>query len=173
MITSLYKTICVMTLLGLAASPVIGADAVSSLAPAPVPVQVLSAKKVFLSNLGADAEATVALRAMTDPEVAFDGFFAAMKSSGQYELTATPLESDLILEFRVTAAPLSSGSYMQYLTYLNLSVMDTKSHYVLWTFSAPLQLTKKIDESVNVSVATLVNSMKSRLATSRARQSGQ
>jgi len=138
-----------------------------------VPIQVLSAKKVFLSNLGADAEASVAFRYIASPDAAYNGFFVAMKSLGQYDLTATPGESDLILEFRVTAAQLSSGSFIQYLTYLNLSVVDTKSHYVLWTLRSPLQVTKNIDEDVNVSIATLINSMKSLMATPKGPQSGQ
>jgi hypothetical protein len=148
-----------------------GADAVSALPAAPVPIQVLSAKKVFLSNLGVDAEATVAFLYIANPDAAFNGFFAAMKSLGQYELTATPEESDLILEFRVTAAEQMSGSLIQRLSYLNLNVVDTKSHYVLWTLRSPLQVTKHIDEDVKVSVGILINSMKSLAATPKPPQS--
>ena len=173
MLTSPCRTFCALTLVALVASPAIGAEALSALPAAPVPIQVLSAKKVFLSNLGADAEATVAFLNIANPDTAYNGFFAAMKSLGQYDLTATPGESDLILEFRVTAAQLSSGSFIQYLAYLNLSVVDTKSHYVLWTLRSPLKVTKQIDEDVKVSVATLINSMKSLTATPQAPQSGQ
>src|SRR5271155_439691 len=115
MIASLFRTLCVLTLVGLVASPVIGAEAVSALPAAPVPIQVLSAKKVFLSNLGANAEAAVAFRYIANPYAAYNGFFVAMKSLGQYDLTATPGESDLILEFRVTAAAqFVSGSFFGY-----------------------------------------------------------
>jgi hypothetical protein len=132
MITPLYRTLCVLTLVGTVASPAVGAEAISALPAAPLPNQVLTAKKVFLSNLGVDAAAAVAFEYIANPDAAFNGFFAAIQSLGQYGLTATPAESDLILEFRVTAAPLTAGAPVQYLTYLNLSVVDTKSHYVLW-----------------------------------------
>jgi hypothetical protein len=167
------RTLCALTLVGLVASPAIGAEAVSALPAAPVPIQVLSAKKVFLSNLGADAEATVAFLYIANPDAAYNGFFAAMKSLGQYDVTATPGESDLIMEFRVTAAQLTSGLVIQRLTYLNLNVVDTKSHYVLWTLRSPLHVTKQIDEDVKVSVATLINSMKSLTTIPKAPQSGQ
>jgi hypothetical protein len=60
-----------MILVTLVAESVIGAEAVSALPAAPVPTQVLSAKKVFLSNLGADAGAAVAFhyRPNTTPHI--------------------------------------------------------------------------------------------------------
>jgi hypothetical protein len=76
MITSLARTVCLMILVGLVANPVIGAETVSALSAAPVPTQVLSAKKVFLSNLGADAGAAVAFHYMANPDAAYNGFFA-------------------------------------------------------------------------------------------------
>jgi hypothetical protein len=161
MITSLGRTVCVMILVALVADPVIGAETVSALPAAPVPTQVLSAKKVFLSNLGADAGAAVAFHNRANPDAAYNGFFAAMKSSGQYDLSATPAESDLIFEFRVAAAPFLSGPTLTYLAFLNLTVVDAKTHFVLWTLRSPLDVTNKIDENVNVSVATLINSLKS------------
>jgi hypothetical protein len=84
-----------------------------------------------------------------------------MKSWGQYDLSATPAESDLIFEFRVTAAPFLSGATLTYLTFLNLAVVDAKTHFVLWTLRSPLDVTNKIDENVNASVTTLINSLKS------------
>jgi hypothetical protein len=168
MMTAQYGTLCVLTLVGLLASPVMGSEALSALPAAPVPIQVLSAKKVFLSNLGSDAGASAAFLYIANPGAAYNGFAAAMNSWGKYELTATPEESDLVLEFRVTAAQLTSGTVIQRLTYLNVSVLDTKSHYVLWTLKSPLQVTKQIDADVKVSVATLIDSMKSLTAVPKA-----
>jgi hypothetical protein len=65
-----------MILVGLVANPVIGAETVRALPAAPVPTQVLSAKKGFLSNLGADAGAAVAFHYMAHPDAAYNGFFA-------------------------------------------------------------------------------------------------
>jgi len=65
------------------------------------------------------------------------------------------------LEFRVTAAPFLSGPTLTYLAFLNLTVVDTKTRFVLWTLRSPLNVTNKIDANVNASVATLVDSLKS------------
>jgi hypothetical protein len=172
MITLPCRTVCAVTLVGLIAYPVIGAEAVSALPAAPVPIQVLSAKKVFLSNLGADAGTAVAFHYRANPDAAYNGFFAAMKSWGQYDLTTTPAESDLVFEFRVTAAPFLSGATITYLAFLNLTVVDTKTHFVLWTLRSPLDVTSKIDEDVNISVAALTNLLKSLTAITAAPQSG-
>lgn len=145
-------------------APILSAEPVSPSAAPLVPAQVLSAKKVFLSNAGLDGSSIVAFsifaKAKTDTPYA--GFFVAMKSSGQYDCVAAPADSDVVFEFRVESALNSLiGSFASYSTYLSVVILDTKTHFVLWTVRVPLDVNKKFDQNVVASVANLLDSIKS------------
>lgn len=71
--------------------------------PAPIPVQIGTGKKVFISNAqGLSAAVTAA------PNQTYNEFYAAMNDWGRYELLATPGDADLIFEirFEVTVGPM-------------------------------------------------------------------
>ncbi|HEY1676481.1 MAG TPA: hypothetical protein VGG04_02135 [Candidatus Sulfotelmatobacter sp.] len=53
--------------------------------PAPLPAIVINAQKVFLTNGGGS-------------NLAYDAFYAAMKSWGKYQIVGSPMEADLIVE---------------------------------------------------------------------------
>src|ERR1700746_3771205 len=61
-------------------------------APAPVPAQITNARKVFVANGGGEN------LYKGGPNHAYDEFYGAMKDSGQFELTGSPAEADLVLE---------------------------------------------------------------------------
>ena len=64
---------------------------------APAPVPIFSAKKVFVSN------ATGEIRLpLGNPDLAYDEFYAAMKSWGRYEIVSSPADADLVFEIRYT-----------------------------------------------------------------------
>jgi len=87
--------------------------------PVPIPVQVLTAKKVFISYGESDADPGA-------PDLTYNEFYAMMKSWGKYELVSAPADSDLVFEVRY----LSGISDSQ----LRLSIVDPKTHIVLWPF---------------------------------------
>jgi len=107
---------------------------------APIPSQITSAKKVFISNtIGDDLYSN-------DPSQVYTAFYAAMKSWGRYELVSSPANADLIFEisFRepvVAVAVTGSaanvpvgGSYTN--PHLRLVISDPKTRVSLWWFIA-------------------------------------
>jgi len=131
----------------------------------PIPSQITSAKKVFISNtVGDDLNSN-------DPSQVYSAFYSAMKSWGRYELASSPANADLIFEisFRepivavavtgsVTNVPVG-GSYTN--PHLRLVISDPKTHVSLWWFMAhvrpPLFTSEK---SLDRSLSDLMGQLK-------------
>lgn len=131
----------------------------------PIPSQITSAKKVFISNtVGDDLNSN-------DPSQVYSAFYSAMKSWGRYDVVSTPTNADLIFEisFRepiVAVAVTGSvanvpvgGSYTN--PHLRLVISDPRTHVSLWWFMAhvrpPLFNSEK---SLDRSVADLMGQLK-------------
>jgi hypothetical protein len=93
-------------------------------AAAPIPIQVLSGKKVFISYRESDADPGA-------PNLTYNEFYALMKSWGKYELATAPADADLVFEIRYVSG-LSDSQ-------LCLSIVDPKTHFVLWPFIQHVQ----------------------------------
>ena len=106
---------------------------------APVPVQILSAKKVFISNAGTDSMSMMVFKRAGDPDQPYNQFYAAVKSWGKYELVSTPADADLIFEIRFTAPNQQDDSISVPDPQLGLTIRDVKTHFILWTFVEPVQ----------------------------------
>jgi hypothetical protein len=87
---------------GLTSVPDARAEPLSSSSDTLVPIQVLSARKVFLSNAGLDGNSIVAFNifAKTKAGMPYADFVAAIKSRGQYDRVATPADSDAAARLR-------------------------------------------------------------------------
>jgi hypothetical protein len=132
---------------------------------APIPSQVASAKKVFISNtVGDDLYSD-------DPAQVYDAFYAAMKSWGRYELVSTPAAADLIFEvsFRNPIAGVAvgtsdvnapvGGSY--YDPHIQLVIVDPKTRVSLWWFMARVKPPLFRDEkSVDRPITDLMGQLK-------------
>jgi hypothetical protein len=90
----------------------------------PIPVQLTTAKKVFISYLESDADPGA-------PNLTYNEFYALVKAWGKYELVTSPADADLVFEIRY----LSGLSDSQ----LRLSIVDAKTHFVLWPFIQHVQ----------------------------------
>jgi hypothetical protein len=99
---------------------------------APVPAQLVTAKKVFISNAGVDATSPVDFKRARGPNEPYEQFYVAMKHSGRYELVGAPADADLVLQLRFSAPLNSCETYQPQLT---LEILDTKTHFLLWTFT--------------------------------------
>ena len=68
--------------------------------PAPVPVQIGAAQKVFISNAGGESFETVIDQTVFNggPDRPYNQFYSAMKGWGRYELVPSPEAADLVLE---------------------------------------------------------------------------
>jgi hypothetical protein len=152
--------ICAAALsVALVSLPLVAADKVPVPAPAPVavPAQILTARKVFISNAGTDGEAVYLLGLGGDAYHPYNLFYAAMKSWGRFEIVDAPSDADLVLEIRFNGQTADAGML------LVLTILDSKTHFILWTISEPVQgwARKPIsDKSFGQGIANLVGDLK-------------
>ena len=105
--------------------------------PAPIPAQILTAKKVFVANGGGDESRNEATLYSGGPARTYNEFYAAMKTWGRYELVAAPGDADLVFEIRLTVFQLQ---HERVLADENLAtdsqfrfvIRDAKTHETLW-----------------------------------------
>jgi hypothetical protein len=108
---------CIASTVILIAAPIAVAKKVPDPPRGPIPSQIITGKKVFISYRESDA----------DPgslDLTYHEFYALMKSWGKYELTATPAEADLIFEIRFVSGISDSQLWM--------CIVDPKTHVMLW-----------------------------------------
>jgi len=125
-----------------------------------VPAQLSAAKTIFLSNAGLDAASMIAFSLWGKPDTPYVQFSTAVKSWGHYQTATTPVDSDLVFEFRIESALRNAEPITTYSSFLNVSILDAKTHFVLWSIKTPLEVTRKFDQDVNVSVMHLIDILK-------------
>jgi hypothetical protein len=141
------------------------------LLPAPLPTQILTARKVFVSNAGGDTLGDYS----GGPHRAYDQLYAAVKGWGRYELVAAPADAELVFEISfaiplvgehvtgggsgqtpVSSRPLKDPQF-------RLCVRDLKTHVLLWTFIEHVQsalLQGNRDKNFDLAMAALVNDIR-------------
>jgi hypothetical protein len=123
---------------------------------APLPSQILTAKKVFISNRGVGTDRN------------YNAFYAAIKSWGGYELVAAPTDADLVLEISLSSqitgvsGSKESGCDSSSASWLKLVLLDTRTRIVLWTLTENIQPfarqktgEKNTDDAINKLVGDL------------------
>jgi hypothetical protein len=134
------KTLLALLMLALGACCALAQDP----PPAPIPSQIIAGKKAFISNASGESNLPPGTADGT-----YNQFYASMKSWGRYELVSVPADADLVFEIRyeilfgsvsVAFGDGGSGEYPQ----IRLSILDPKTHVILWAFSEPVvQIGKK------------------------------
>jgi len=99
---------------------------------APIPSRISEARKVFISRPRGSSSRPSAMGDEASMVQMYSQICAEMRSWGQYELTATPGEADLIFAPYVFDGP--------YREWAMLTIWDAKSHQVLWTFNQPAKI---------------------------------
>lgn len=133
---------------------------------APIPAQILTAKKVFVANAGSEDPSP------DDPffnggrDRAYNQFYASMKTWGKYELVGGPSDGDLLFELRFTVPPApravvrgDSEGLASYDPQLRLEIRDPKSHAILWGITEHVQwamLKGNRDKNFDLAMARLV-----------------
>lgn len=137
--------------------------------PAPLPPQLLTAKKIFIAYGGGPSDRAGYSGADTRT---YDQFFAAMKTWAHYELVASPSEADLVFDISFTSplagvstsggggysAPVTSSS--GYAPQFRLSIIDVKSLFSLWTIIEYIDyalLQSNRDKNFDRAMVALVN----------------
>jgi hypothetical protein len=140
--------LCATFAIALMFAPLLDAQQLTDPPPAPGPAQIIAGKKVFISNASGETN----LRAGT-ADLNYRQFYASMKSWGRYELVSAPADADLIFEIRyevisgavhVDAGTGGSGEFPQ----IRLTILDPKTHTILWAFTEPVYQVKKKDSGL-------------------------
>lgn len=128
---------------------------------APVPAQILSAKRVFISNGGSSVESAPDV---IPPNLPYDEFYAGMQAWGRYKLVPS-FQSDLVFEIRfVTVSPtIFSKDGSRTKRQVELLIIDPTSHITLWTIyeqfdGAFLDSNKRKD--LDTGIAALLSDLK-------------
>jgi len=134
---------------------------------APVPAPLLSAKKVFISNGGADS-GLFPHPFSGDPDRPYNQFYANIKSWGRYELVSDPSDADLVFELQLTApsgpqSPSKQNGASDPLPMFRLVVLDRKTHYVLWALTESVgvaYLQKTHDHNFDLALGAITDDLK-------------
>jgi len=118
----------------------LAADTVSA---APVPTQILAAKKVFIANAGGDQPYYEEPLFSGGPERAYNQFYAAMKTWGRYELVGAPSDADLLVEILFTVPRIEQRVVrgeavlvpIPYDPQFRVVLRDPKSSALLWALT--------------------------------------
>ena len=102
--------------------------------PGPVPAQIGTAQKVFISNAGGDSFESVIDQTVFNggPDRPYNEFYAAINGWGRYALVTSPADADLV--FEISWALTDTGLKLPVLGQLRLQVIDPKTHVTLWSF---------------------------------------
>jgi hypothetical protein len=154
------RIFCITAAIALLTIPIAGAQPPAQPVPAPVPTQILTGKKVFVSN----GESIVV---MGVPDLTYNEFYWYMKDWGRYELVPTPTDADLVFEIRF-GAPTSALSVINRGSLLldprlRLAILDPRTRVVLWAFTKQVQLANRIAtgrKNFDHAMANLVDDVK-------------
>ena len=139
------------------------------LLPAPLPTQIFTARKVFVSNAGGDTLGDYS----GGPDRTYNQLYAALRGLGRYELVAAPGDAELVFEisfaipvrgehvsgggtFSVSSTPVKDPQF-------RLAIVDLKTHVLLWTFTEHLQpaaLQVNRDKNFDQALTALVNDVR-------------
>lgn len=128
---------------------------------APLPPQILAAKKVFISNADAGSDSSTWSGGPAQP---YNELYAAIKSWGRYEFAGAPSDADLVLQisFANPIAFVASGTSYDS-GQITLVLIDPKTNIVLWTFNGKISTAhgeKGRDNALAGSIGKLVSDLK-------------
>jgi hypothetical protein len=130
---------CVLLAFAFVSGEQLNAQQIRETAIAPVPAQIFTSKKVFISNAGYDSTSRVAFKKEGDLNQPYNQFYSAVKNWGRYELVGTPADADLVFEIRFTAPLTFDEKTPIYEPQLDLEILDVRTHFKLWSITAPVQ----------------------------------
>jgi hypothetical protein len=154
---TLRKLSCFTLALLLASTPLTRAQQTSI--STPVPPQITSAHRIFISNGGG----TNYFNAFSGgPDRGYSQLYAALQQWNRYQLVDTPSQADLLFEIHAIAPAVSTGTdgSIAYNPQLILHILDPKTNALLWTTTANVKAAggqSSRDKGFDESVAVLVD----------------
>ena len=121
---------------------VLAAENAKPASSAPVPAQIIAAKKVFVANAGGDEPWFDDGQFSGGSDRTYNQFYAAMKTWGRYELVGAPADADLLFEIEFTVPPIAGAASRgdtiggrPYDPQFRLVIRDPKTNALLWAFT--------------------------------------
>jgi len=151
------------------AVPNLRAQNKKELLPAPLPTQIFTARKVFVSNAGDETLGDFS----GGPDRAYNQLYTALKGWGRYELVAAPADAELVFEVSFASrllgedisggggTPVSNRTFRD--AQLRLAIVDLKTHVLLWTYIEHVQgalFQGNRDKNFDLAMTALVNDIK-------------
>ena len=96
---------------------------------APLPSQIATAKRVFISNAGGLFDLNMV---SGDRRRDYNQFYAAIKGWGRYDLVASPSDADLVLQISIVYIPRQIGTEVVPFPSFRLALLDPKTNIALW-----------------------------------------
>jgi hypothetical protein len=143
-------------------APAIGAQVVPA---APIPQQILAAKKVFISNAGGMLDLNMV---SGDPRRDYNEFYAAMQAWGRYSLVGSPAEADIVVQISIIYIPRQIGADTVPFPSFRVALLDPKNGITLWILdeflvdkpNLGLIFKKNRDKVFDEAINKLVNDLK-------------
>ena len=126
---------CILLTALTSASAGLSAEERKASATAPLPTQLTTARRVFVSNGGDDPHFKGLGLGRS-----YNQFYAAMKEWGRYELVSPPTEADVVLEVQLASQLEQFGNDLRIVPLLRLAILDPKTHTTLWVFTEELEI---------------------------------
>jgi hypothetical protein len=159
MLKARFACLALATLILLLFVPVLNAESPS----APLPSQILTARKVFISNAGGLLDLNIV---SGDPKRDYNQFYAAMQTWGHYSLVGSPAEADLVVQISIIYIP--RLNFTEPFPSFRVALLDPKSNVTFWvldeflvdkpTFSMILK--KNRDKVFDEAIEKLVSDLK-------------
>jgi hypothetical protein len=150
---------------------VIAAAQTRQVMAAPIPTQILTAKKIFIANAGGDDRWNEGQLFGGGADRSYNQFYTSMKSAGRYELVGSPAEADLIFEIQFlfpTGEPAANrGETLATVAFdpqFRLVIRDPKTNVLLWGFTEHVQwaiLQSNRDKNFDQAAARIVSDVQS------------
>ena len=152
-----------------APTPFARAQQAREVLPAPVPAQIFTGRKVFISNGGGDSNNLY----NGGPDRLYNQFYAAIKNWGRYEIVGSPAEADLVLEVSLAnpfigenvpgGGQTSVSSHSMSDPQFHLVIQDPGTRVTLWVFTEhiePALLLGNRDKNFDQAVSFLFNDLR-------------
>ncbi len=157
--SALLSTFTAMLLMAFTA-PNLQAQQLADPPAAPLPSQVVNAKRVFIANAYGDNDPRFA-KYFGGPDGVYNQFYANVKSLGKYDLVSAPADADLVLEVTLGTLPAEHASPLY--PRFRLAILDPRTNVLLWTISEPIEgaiLTSTARKHVTATLAKLADDLK-------------
>lgn len=142
---STFKVCGLLLVCAAMSGTVLGAQLAPERAVAPVPAQILTAKRVFISNAGGESYGSETYFRLTKydggPDRFYNQLYAAMKNWGRYELTDSPATADVVYEARFTSPIVDKRTKYDFVydPQLTLTITDPKTRIALWSLTEHIE----------------------------------